>query len=321
MGGMPAWAQDSGQQPTPQRGAPVRGGQNQDPTAPVIQPGNPAARQQPEPNQPAERDARAPTVRAEQPSNRTIQRQGLGLQFDPQVQKGLSVTEVQPGSVAAQAGLQAGDRILSVDGYQFNGQRQLQAYLGGQYGRRIPVIIERSGSQQTLQLSQNEQAGDVAWLGVYLNDNQENERGAVVAQVYPSGPAARAGLYTGDVVQQVNGQQVATSADLIATIEEMQPGAKAELALLRNNEPTKVTVTLGSRDSFVSRGQNTDRYDRYGGNQGGESHQNGDDYDIPQHAMELEHTRRMAEQHQRIETEIAKLRDEVRMLREALQKR
>jgi membrane-associated protease RseP (regulator of RpoE activity) len=312
MSGMLAVAQVSGPQPARDRGG-TPAAQKQNVPNPAAQPTDPAAQTRRQSSD----DARAPAARAEVSANRTAQRTGLGIQFDQQTQNGLTIANVQQSSVAAQAGLQQGDRILAVDGQSFNSQRQLQAYLGGQYGRRLPVIIDRGGRQYTIQLPLNEQQGDVAWLGVFLNDNQENERGAIVAQVYPSGPAARAGLQSGDVIQQVNGQPVATSADLIATIEEMQPGAKAELSVLRNNEPTQIIASLGSRDSFVFRGQNQDRNDYGGGRGNGEN----DDYNIPLYALELEHNRRNAEQHQRIETEIAKLRDEVRQLREALQRR
>src|SRR5581483_3783721 len=111
----------------------------------------------------------------------------------------------------------------------------------------------RSDSRQR-QGGQSEEQ-DSAWLGVYLSD-RDSDRGATVAHVYPSGPAARAGLYPGDVIQQINGQQVSSGNDLVTSLEQMKPGDKIELSVLRNNEPTKVTATLGSRDSFIFRGQN-----------------------------------------------------------------
>jgi len=175
------------------------------------------------------------------------------------------------------------------------------------------------GRNDSRQRQSGQEEQDAAWLGVYL-DQREGEQGATVSHVYPSGPAARAGLYSGDVIQQINGQQVSTGKDLVAALEQLHAGDKADLSVLRNNEPTKLTATLGSRDSFVFRGQNMDRF---GGRDtsSGQHDENEDLYNIPLHAMELEHNRRMAEQHQRIETEIAKLRDEVRQLREALQRR
>jgi C-terminal processing protease CtpA/Prc len=187
---------------------------------------------------------------------------------------------------------------------------------------RQPARTDQADVRQRQSGQSNEQ--DTAWLGVFLRE-RDGERGATIAHVYPSGPAARAGLYPGDVIQQINGQQVTSGSELVAALEQMHPGDKAEIIVLRNNEPTKLTATLGSRDSFVSRDRWSDHYSGRGGQagqgQGGQYDENEDLYNIPLHAMELEHNRRMAEQHQRIETEIAKLREEVRQLREALQRR
>src|SRR5438874_3786419 len=52
------------------------------------------------------------------------------------------------------------------------------------------------------QLAHSEEQ-DAAWLGVFLSE-RDNERGATVAHVYPSGPASRAGLQPGDVIQEIN---------------------------------------------------------------------------------------------------------------------
>jgi hypothetical protein len=79
-------------------------------------------------------------------------------------------------------------------------------------------------------------------------------------------------------------------------------------------------VVLGSRENFVFYGDDED-YGRRGGNEEGGRFDDDDYGRIPPHAMGLEHDRRMAEQHQRIEMELRKLQEEVRKLREALQAR
>src|SRR5215204_2901934 len=122
------------------------------------------------------------------------QRSGLGIEFNPQTEGGLSIANIRPDSTAAQAGLRAGDKFISVDGRTFTSPRQLQAYLSGQFGRRVPIIVDRGGQQMNVQLSLNQPAGDVAWLGVFLQDNEGQQTGARIIQVYPAGPAARAGL-------------------------------------------------------------------------------------------------------------------------------
>jgi C-terminal processing protease CtpA/Prc len=249
-------------------------------------------------------------------------RQGLGIPFEQQGPGVLVVGNLPQGTAAAGAGLRAQDRIISVDGRQFGNPRQLQAYLSGQYGRRVPIVVEREGRQLSIQLPMQEAGDNVAWLGVLLRENPEGQKGAQVTQVYPAGPAARSGIWPGDVIQQVNGKEVESSADLIALIEEHEPGSKVELTLLRQDKPTKLAAVLGSRSSFIF---HAPANDFRGGRDYGQSDQFGEEDDefsnIPPHAMQLEHDRRMAEQHQRIETELIKLQDEIRQLRELLQRR
>jgi C-terminal processing protease CtpA/Prc len=237
----------------------------------------------------------------------------------------LTVTEVAPGSAAASAGLRAQDRIISIDGQPMTGQRRLMAVLGGIYGERIPVVIDRGGRQFTVQLTMDS-AGERPWLGVYLQDNQENERGARITHIYPAGPAARAGLRTGDVIVGVNDQEIQASYDLIAAIDALQPQSKVKLKVLRGERELDAVATLATRDSFVFHSnQYGDRGQGNEGRQGFEGRDRGYSDDpfanLPPYAMQMEHDRRNAEQHERIEAEIRKLAEEVRMLREALQRR
>jgi membrane-associated protease RseP (regulator of RpoE activity) len=207
----------------------------------------------------------------------------------------------------------------------------------GQSARSDQYGSQRSDEQYGQRASNQESDG--AWLGVYLRESQTNENGAQVTQVYPAGPAARAGLRPGDVITAVDGQRVSSTKELISAIEEQQAGARAQLSLTRNNQQVELPITLGSRQSFAWNRPGEDEWrgggQQFGGQGGyaassrsgnedfrsGES--NEDDYwsNVPPFAMQLEHERRMYEQHQRIETQIAKLQDEVRQLREALQQR
>jgi S1-C subfamily serine protease len=81
------------------------------------------------------------------------------------------------------------------------------------------------------------------WLGVKaqaLNGEMARSlglsapQGVVITEVWPGGPAARAGLAQGDVVVSVNGSEVDDEAGLNYRIGNLSPGAAAELVTRRN---------------------------------------------------------------------------------------
>ena len=151
---------------------------------------------------------------------------------------GAVVTEVQPDGPAAEAGLRPEDVIVSVDGQPLRDAVALTTRLA-QYqpgdevtlgvvrdGRRMQVDleldefeVERPETQQTASAETAEER-----LGLGLVDVtprvlrelgiRENIGGAVVVEVNPYGPAARALLQPGDVILEFNREPVRSVADL-----------------------------------------------------------------------------------------------------------
>jgi serine protease Do len=75
--------------------------------------------------------------------------------------------------------------------------------------------------------------------------------GAVISQVEPDSPAAKAGLKTGDVITELNGKKITDASDLQLAVGQMKPGTTIKLDLLRDGKSMNVPVTLeamGSRD-------------------------------------------------------------------------
>ncbi|MBI3942232.1 MAG: PDZ domain-containing protein [Chloroflexi bacterium] len=68
--------------------------------------------------------------------------------------------------------------------------------------------------------------------------------GALVREVDPSSPAARAGLETGDVITAVDDQAVDLSHPLFLELLKHQPGENLTLTVRRGNEDLKKTLTL-----------------------------------------------------------------------------
>ena len=111
------------------------------------------------------------------------------------------------------------------------------------------------------------------WLGVSIYPlipefakalGLEIERGAVIAEVVPGGPAEEAGLKGGtkqvqignslleaggDVITELDGEGVTSSDDLIRKLRDHKPGDGIVLKVLRDGKPLTVPVTLGERPS------------------------------------------------------------------------
>jgi len=75
--------------------------------------------------------------------------------------------------------------------------------------------------------------------------NLPNARGALVGEVTPDGPAAKAGLAQGDVITELNGQAVDGSRELRLKISQITPGSSVKLKLLRDGSTREVNITLG----------------------------------------------------------------------------
>jgi len=117
-------------------------------------------------------------------------------------------------------------------------------------GFAIPSQLARSVADQIIQHGKV----DHAYLGIGMNDvtpdnahffDLKDASGAIIAQVTPDSPAANAGLKTGDVIAELNGQKILNGSALQVQVSEMTPGTKVALGILRNGQPQTVNVTLG----------------------------------------------------------------------------
>lgn len=81
----------------------------------------------------------------------------LGLRFaqaQPEEGKRLAVEGIEPDSAAAEAGVRAGDAIVSLGGMPVGGMHDLlYAVAMAPDGKALPLIVQRGGAQQTIQIA------------------------------------------------------------------------------------------------------------------------------------------------------------------------
>ncbi|WP_461373965.1 S1C family serine protease [Candidatus Aquicultor sp.] len=77
------------------------------------------------------------------------------------------------------------------------------------------------------------------------NDNETAiDEGALVAEVVPGGPAAKAGLKKDDIIIAIGGTPIDDMGTLIAEIRQKEVGDRLEVTYVRNGKEGKTTLTL-----------------------------------------------------------------------------
>ncbi|RQR62337.1 Do family serine endopeptidase [Burkholderia sp. Bp9126] len=181
--------------------------------------------------------------------------QALARSFGLRNSDGALITMVEPGGPGAQAGLQAGDVVLAIDGKPIADSADLLGTVAGMRpGRVADLLVWRAGRASHLQATvgafdsgdaPSDDAQGLARFGLALRPANEQERrqlgvshGLVIGQA--SGAAARAGLRAGDVVLSVNGAPVANAGALVGEIER----ARGTAALLVQRGGTRLYLAV-----------------------------------------------------------------------------
>jgi serine protease Do len=83
----------------------------------------------------------------------------------------------------------------------------------------------------------------------------KDTHGAVVADVTPGGPGDKGGVKSGDIITAIDGSKVQNQNELTLAVTEHAPGSTVKLDVVRNGQPTTVSVTLGQRPTSLELGQ------------------------------------------------------------------
>ena len=184
--------------------------------------------------------------------------QSLGLKES----RGALVASVTPGGPAEKAGIEAGDVILDLDGKPIDRMRSLPRVVAeSPVGKDVPVTVWRKGEQKKIQvhlgqLPDDEQlaegtqgqppaptkAGSIDALGVTVSPITselkaqyklaDSAKGVVVTDVARGSPTAEQSVRQGDLIVEVNQEEVSTAGDVAARIARAKTANKKTVLLL-----------------------------------------------------------------------------------------
>lgn len=187
---------------------------------------------------------------------------------------GALITDVPPGP-AEEAGLLAGDVILSFDGTDVDDTRGLVRTVGNtQVGAAVRVVVLRDGATETILVTlgrretaeaavpavapapEPEEPTEIEVLGMTLVEISDEMRAAIdgisdlkgllVANVDEETEAFEKGLRQGDVITEAGQQKIESIGDLQERLAEAEEAGRKSILLLvrRDGDPRFVAISL-----------------------------------------------------------------------------
>ena len=151
---------------------------------------------------------------------------GLAEAMNLSVNRGAFVREVTPDSAAEEAGIVAGDIIVSINDNDIDGFQELRAKVGSlgagtdielslirRDGKREDVKVTL-GSAEAAVMSAEEIHPGLSGATLTNGTTQQGDSGVVVSDIEDRSPAQRSGLVEGDVIVGVNRNPVANVREL-----------------------------------------------------------------------------------------------------------
>ncbi len=179
---------------------------------------------------------------------------------------GILISEVQKDSPASAAGLQQGDIILRLDGVELNDVSDLRNRVAMLQPKTKALLdIMRDGRDKKIQVSIGEQPSDFSKGGQGPGSDGSLEQyglslqeltpelarkfeygiqsGLIISDVAKGSAAETAGLKPGQLVEEVNRQQVSSMKDLDAVLQQSKSDSKVLLRVRVGNYSTYVVLT------------------------------------------------------------------------------
>jgi len=139
-------------------------------------------------------------------------------------------------------------------------------------GGSVGIAFSIPASTVKSVIAQLKDKGSVSrgWIGVQIQPvtadiadslGLKKAEGALVAEPQANGPAAKAGIESGDVITAVNGETVKDARELARTIGGLAPGASVKLDVLHKGTSKVVNMTLGQLPNTMEAKADNDNND------------------------------------------------------------
>ncbi|VAX14439.1 HtrA protease/chaperone protein [hydrothermal vent metagenome] len=150
----------------------------------------------------------------------------------------------------------SGGPLFNLKGQVIGINSQIYSRTGGFMGLSFAIPIDVAMDV----VAQLKDKGKVArgWLGILIQDvnrklaesfGMTDPRGAVVLQVVPDSPAAKAGFKVGDVIIEFNGKKIIHSSDLPLAVGQAPIDVKARVKLIREGKTKTLSVIIAELPS------------------------------------------------------------------------
>jgi serine protease Do len=189
----------------------------------------------------------------------------LAQSFNLDKPRGALVGQVLADSPAQAAGIQVGDIIVTFNGQPVNQSRELPPLVGRiRPGASVPLIVIREGKEQTLTIKLEELPDDAkqekaiavppsqSRIGLTVTElpadqRQEGVKGVQVKEV-SGGPAASAGIRSGDIITRINNVEITDPAQFAEQVKQLPTGRPIPVLIKRDSGALFLALTIPEKD-------------------------------------------------------------------------